>query len=88
VNVAAAVMVVTDRDGTITVPISVGIWSLIRSHVDVGGMVIVIRLGQRDGWPIGGVPHGVLRLRQPMQVHGRQDGDAQTDAELAKQVRQ
>lgn len=83
-----AVMVVPDRDRAITVAIGVGIGSLVRSHMDMGRMVIVIRFSQRDSGPIGGMPQDVLRLRQPMQVHGRQDGDAQTDAELAKKVRQ
>lgn len=81
-------MVMPDRDRSVTVAISVGIGSLVRSHMDMGRMLILVRLGQRDSGPIGGVPHRMLRLRQPMQVHGRQEGDAQTDAEVAKQVRQ
>ena len=87
-NVAATVMVMPDGNRAIIVRIGVGIRSLIRSHMNVSRVVIVIRPAQRDSGPVGGVADRVLRLRQAMQVHGRQDGDAQTDAEMAKCVRQ
>lgn len=86
-NVAAGVMVMPDRARAVCVAIGVGIWGLFRRHMDVAVMILV-RLAQGDGRPVGGVADGMLRLRQPMQVHGRQDGDAQTDAEVAKGVRQ
>jgi hypothetical protein len=81
-------MVVPDGYRAVAVRIGVDIRNLFRRHVHVGRMVIVVRVGERDGGPVGGMPQLVLRRRQAMQVHGRQDGDAQTDAEGAKDVRQ
>ena len=87
-NVAAAVMVMANRDWSLTVPISFGIRNLTWGLMDMRGMVIVIRLAQCYSGPVGGVAGIVLRLRHAVQVHGRQDGDAQTDVEVAKRVRQ
>ena len=79
-------MVMPDRDWPVTVPVRVGIGNLFRSHVDMGRRVIVIRLDQRDSGPVRCVGEVVLELRHAVQVHGRQDGDTQTDAKMAKGV--
>lgn len=51
-------------------------------------VMIIICVDQGDSGPIGCMGEVVLRLRHAMQVHGRQEGDAQTDAEVAKDVSQ
>jgi hypothetical protein len=81
-------MVMADRDRPITVAIRALIGSLFRSHMDMSRMVIVIRLDQSDSGPVGCMGEVVVRLRHAMQVHGRQEGNAQTDAEVAHEVRQ
>lgn len=87
-NLGAAMMVMADWRCAIGIPIGVGIRGLFRRYMDVHDVMIVIRLDQGHGGPVGGVGDDVLRLRQPMQVHGRQQGDTQTDAEVAKGARQ
>lgn len=87
-NIAASVMVMSDRRRAVHVSFGVGSRSLLGSHMDVRVVVVVVRLAQRDGGPVGSVPDGVPGLRHAMQVHGRQDDDTQTDAEVAKGVRQ
>jgi hypothetical protein len=76
-------MVMADRDWAVTVPISVQIGNLVGSHMDVSRVMIVICFDQSDSGPVGCMCEIVLRLRHAMQVHGRQDGDAQTDTEVA-----
>jgi hypothetical protein len=51
-------------------------------------VMIVIRPRQGHRRPVRRVGDGVLALRNAMQVHRRQQRDAQTDAEMAKQLRQ
>lgn len=79
-------MVMADRDRPITVAIRARIGNLFRRHMDMSRMVIVIRLDQGNSGPVGCMGEVVLRLRHAVQVHGRQDGDAETDAEVAKGV--
>ncbi len=79
-------MMMADRDWPVTLPIRLGIGNLFRSHMDMSRAVIVTCFDQSDSGPVGGVGEVVLRLRQAVQVHGRQEGDAQTDAEMAKGV--
>ena len=79
-------MVMADRDWPVTVPISVEIGNLVRSHMDMSRVMIVICFDQSDSGLVGCMGEVVLRLRQAVQVHGRQEGDAQTDAEVAKGV--
>jgi hypothetical protein len=81
-------MVMSDRHRPVTVPISAGIGNLFGSHMDVSHMdmsrvVIVICFDQSDSGPVGCMGEIVLRLRHAVQVHGRQQGDAQADAEVA-----
>lgn len=77
-------MVMADRDWPVTVPISVEIGNLLRSHMDMSRVMIVLCFDQGDSGPVGCMGEIVLRLRQAMQVHGRQQGDAQTNAEVAE----
>lgn len=77
-------MVMADRDWPVTIPISVEIGNLLRSHMDVRRVMIVICFDQSDSGPVGCMGEVVLRLRQAMQVHGRQQGDAQTNTEVAE----
>ncbi len=81
-------MVMSNGDWPVTVSICAGIGNLFRSHVDVSRMKIVICFDQGDSGPVGYMGEIVLRLRHAVQVHGRQDGDAQTDTEMAHEVRQ
>jgi hypothetical protein len=81
-------MVMSDRDRPVTVPICAGIGNLFRSHMDVSHMdmsrvVIVFCFDQSDCGPVGCMGEIVLRLRDAVQVHGRQQGDAQADTEVA-----
>jgi len=81
-------MVMSDRDRPVTVSICAGIGNLFRSHMDVSHMdmsrvVIVFCLDQSDCGPVGCMGEIVLRLRDAVQVHGRQQGDAQADTEVA-----
>ena len=87
-NVAAAVMVMSDRDRSVTVPIRLGIGNFVRGHMNMSRVVIVACFDQGDGGPVRCMAEVVLRLRHAMQVHGRQQGDAQTDPEVAYKVRQ
>lgn len=75
-------MVMSDRHRPVTVPIRVEIGNLFRSHMDVSRVMIVICFDQSDSGPVGCMGEIVLRLRHAVQVHGRQDGDAQTDTEV------
>ena len=77
-------MVMADRDWPVTVPISVEIGNLLRSHMDMSRVTIVLCFDQGDSGPVGCMGEVVLRLRQAMQVHGRQQGDAQTNTEVAE----
>ena len=91
-------MVMSDRDRPVTVSICAGIGNLFRSHMDVSHMdvshmdmsrvVIVFCFDQSDCGPVGCMGEIVLRLRDAVQVHGRQQGDAQADAEVAEKLRQ
>ena len=83
-------MVMSDREGPVAVLIraGTGIGKLIRCHMNMSSVVIVTRLDQSDGRPVGYVGVVVLPLRQAVQVHGRQEGDAKTDAEMANDVGQ
>ncbi|MDO9077138.1 MAG: hypothetical protein Q7U72_06780 [Brevundimonas sp.] len=76
-------MVMSDRDLPVTVSICAGIGNLFRSHMDVSRMMIVVCFDQGDSGPVGCMGEIVPRLRHAVQVHGRQDGDAQTDTEVA-----
>jgi hypothetical protein len=81
-------MVMSDRDRPVTVSICAGIGNLFRSHMDVSHMdmsrvVIVFCFDQSDCGPVGCMGEIVLRLRDAVQVHGRQQGDAQADTEVA-----
>ena len=82
----AAVMMMADRYRPVTVPTSVGIGNLVRSHMDMSRVVIVTSFDLGDSGPVRCMGKVVVRLRHAMQVHGRQEGDAQTDAEMAKGV--
>lgn len=79
-------MVMADRDWPVIVSIRAGIGNLFRSHMHMSRMVIVVCVDQSDSGPVGCVGEVVLRLRHAVQVHGRQQGDAQTDADVAKGV--
>ncbi len=81
-------MVMADRDRSVAVPIRAGIGNLFRSHMHMRRMVIVIQLDQGDSGPVGRMGEVVPRLRDAVQVHGRQDSDAETDTEVAHEVRQ
>ena len=87
-KIAAAVMMMTDRGWTISIPIDARVGLFIGRHMDVSLVVIVMRLNEGDSGPIGGVADRVLRLHHAMQVHGRQEGDTQTDEKVAKGMRQ
>ena len=76
-------MVMSDRHRPVTVPIRVEIGNLFRRHMDVSRVMIDICFDQSDSGPVGCVGEVVLRLRHAMQVHSRQDGDAETDTEVA-----
>jgi hypothetical protein len=76
-------MVVSDRDRPVTVPICAGIGNLFRSYMDVSRVMIAICFDQSDSGPVGCVGEIVLRLRHAVQVHSRQDSDAETDTEVA-----
>jgi hypothetical protein len=83
----------SDRHRPVTVPIRVEIGNLFRRHmdmsrVDVNRVVIVICFDQSDSGPVGCMGEIMLRLRHAVQVHGRQQGDAQADAEVAEKLRQ
>ena len=62
-------MVMSDRDRPVTVSICAGIGNLFRSYMDVSRMMvvsavmIVSRVDQGDGGPIGCMGEVVLRLR-------------------------
>jgi hypothetical protein len=56
--------------------------------MDVSHVMIVICFDQGDSGPVGCMSEVVLGPRHAMQVHGRQQGDAQADAEVAREVRQ
>ena len=60
-----------------------GIGGVIRRDMDVRTVVIVVvgHFDERDRRPVGDVSHCVLGLRDPMQVHRRQDGDCEQRAE-------
>ncbi len=81
-------MVVADRDWAVTVPFSLEVGNLVGRHMDVSRVMIVICFNQSEGGPIGSMSEIVLRPRHAMQVHGRQQGDAEADAEVAREVRQ
>ena len=53
------------------------------SHMDMSRVVIVFCFDQSDCGPVGCMGEIVLRLRDAVQVHGRQQGDAQADTEVA-----
>ncbi|MBA3048626.1 MAG: hypothetical protein KJ690_15605 [Alphaproteobacteria bacterium] len=76
-------MVMSNGDWPVTVPIRLEIGNLFRSHMDVSRVMIIACFDQSDSGPVGRMCEIVLRLRHAMQVHGRQDGDAQTDTEVA-----
>lgn len=84
--VATAMMVMTDGAITIGIPVAgvdFEIGRFLRRDMNVGTVMIVVVEGfdQRDRRPVGDVSHGVLRLRHPMQVHRRQNGDGEQRAE-------
>ncbi|MBX9801681.1 MAG: hypothetical protein K2Y04_02835 [Caulobacteraceae bacterium] len=81
-------MVMSDRDWPVTVPISVEIGNLFRSHMDVSRVMIVICFDQSDSGPVGCMGEIVPRLRHAVQVHGRQHGETETDTEVAQSVSQ
>ena len=81
-------MVMSNRDRPVTVSICAGIGNLFRSHMDMSRVMIVNGFDQGDSGPVGCMSEIVLRPRHAMQVHGRQQGDAQADAEVAREVRQ
>lgn len=82
-------MMMPNRDWPVTVPIRVGIGDLVRCYMDMNRVMIVSRVmvvicgDQSDRGPVGCMGEVMLRPGQPMQVHGRQEGDAQTDADVA-----
>lgn len=80
-------MMMANGDWLVTVPvIRVGIGNLFRRQMDMSRMGIVFRLDQSDSGPFGCMGEIVPGLRQAVQVHGRQEGDTQTDADMAKGV--
>ena len=79
-------MVVSDRDRPVIVPIRVSIGNLFRCYVDVSRVMVVICFDQSDSGPVGCMGEVLLRLRQAVQIYGREKRDAQTDAEMAKGV--
>lgn len=72
-------MVMTDRGWAIGVPIDARVGYFFGRDMDVSLVVIVMRFDEGDGGPVGGVADRVLRLHHAMQIHGRQEGDTQTD---------
>tara|TARA_R110000782_G_scaffold29361_2_gene72982 strand:+ start:349 stop:639 length:291 start_codon:yes stop_codon:yes gene_type:complete len=87
-DVAASVMVMADRGRIFGGPIHARIGYLGSYHMNMICLVIVHSRNEDVGGPISGMVHSVLCLRHAMQVHGRQKGDAQTDAKMANSVRQ
>ena len=87
-NVGPAVMVVSDRDRPVTVPIRVSVGNIFRRDMDVSRVMIVICFDQSNRRPVRSMGEIVLGLRHAMQVHRRQDSDAQTDVEVAYNMQQ
>lgn len=87
-DVSASVMVVPNRGRFVDPTILIGVRCLVRRDVDVGRIMIIESFDKSHSRPIGCMGHRVLRLDHAMQVERRQHGDAQTDAEMAKKVRQ
>lgn len=87
-DVAAGVVVMANRGGVIGIALNARVGPLVRCPVDVRCQRVARRHGHGTGRPRDGVSQSVLRLRKAVQVHGRQQGDTQTDAEIANAVRQ
>lgn len=87
-TVAAAVMVMACRRGAVVVAIGVGGRGFCGGRVDVHRVFNVTRSGEDDGGPARSVVDRVLCQHHALQAHGRQYDDTQSEAELAKGVRQ
>ncbi len=87
-DVSAAVMVVSDRGRVIAPTILLGVRYDIGRNMKVSRTMIINVSDERHSRPIGCVPGRVSRFDHAMQVERRQHGDAQTDTEVAKNVRQ
>lgn len=87
-DVSAAVMVVSDRGRVIAPTILLGVRCDIGRNMKVSRTMIINVSDESHSRPIGCMCPRVLRLDHAMQVERRQHGDAQTDAEVAKNVRQ
>ena len=70
-KIAAAMMMMAHGGWAVCVAISTRVRPFIGRHMGVSRVVIVMRLEEGDGGPIGGVANRVLRLHHAMQVHGR-----------------
>lgn len=87
-DVSAAVMVVSDRGRVIDPTILLGVRCDISRDMKVGRTMIIKASDKSHGRPIDCVVGRVSRFDHAMQVERRQHGDAQTDTEVANNVRQ
>ncbi len=87
-------VMVAYRTLAIDVLVDVGIRRFVGRQMHMGymtaarQMMIAIRAGYGHRRPFARMGDGMLDLRNAMQVQRRQQGDAETSAEMAKQVRQ
>ncbi len=87
-DICAAVMVVADRGRFVDPTILIGFKRYIRRDVDMSSVMSIQSIDKSHRRPIGCMGPRVLGLDHAMQVERRQHGDAQTDTEVAKNVRQ
>jgi hypothetical protein len=87
-DVSAAVMVVSDRGRVIATAVLLGVRCDIGRDMKVSRTMIINVSDESHIRPIGCVVRRVPRFDYAMQVERRQHGDAQTDTEVAKNVRQ
>lgn len=87
-DVSAAVMMVSDRGRVIAPTILFGVRCDIGRDMKVSCTMIIKASDKSHGGPINCVVRRVTRFDHAMQVERRQHGDAQTDTEVAKNVRQ
>lgn len=83
-DICAAVMVVADRGRFVDPTILIGF----RRYMDMSSVMSIQSIDKSHRRPIGCMGPRVLGLDHAMQVERRQHGDAQTDTEVAKNVRQ
>ncbi|MDP1630026.1 MAG: hypothetical protein Q8L66_01235 [Caulobacter sp.] len=85
---SASGMVVPSRGRFVDPTILIGVRRLVRRNVHVGRIMIIESFDKSHSRPIGCMGPRVLRLDHAMRVERRQHGDAQTDTDVAKKVRQ